>query len=108
MPTGSYCGIVYVDTNGNTQTTNFITGDGTFRTIAVTFSNFDHFLRLQIGIRADATTVNASNVHIMFSKTQPTAWQPYENICPISGHTEVVTHRTGKNLFDKTATDAQN
>ena len=27
-------------------------------------------------------------------------FEPYENICPISGHTEVDTKRTGKNLFD--------
>ena len=30
----------------------------------------------------------------------PTSWTPYTNICPIYGHTEVVTQRTGKNLFD--------
>ena len=29
-----------------------------------------------------------------------TSWTPYSNICPISGHTDVVTHRTGKNWFD--------
>ena len=28
------------------------------------------------------------------------AWAPYENICPISGHTECNVTRTGKNLFD--------
>lgn len=27
-------------------------------------------------------------------------YHPYSNICPISGKTEVVTHRTGKNLLD--------
>ena len=29
-----------------------------------------------------------------------TAYAPYENICPISGHTEVDTEVCGKNLFD--------
>lgn len=28
-----------------------------------------------------------------------TAWEPYENICPISGHDEVNITRTGKNLI---------
>ena len=28
-----------------------------------------------------------------------TSWTPYENICPIDGHTAVNTHRTGKNLL---------
>jgi hypothetical protein len=32
-----------------------------------------------------------------------TAWTPYSNICPISGRTEVVTQRTGKNLLPKYA-----
>ena len=32
--------------------------------------------------------------------TDPTVFAPYENICPISGHTEVNVYRTGKNLFD--------
>ena len=34
------------------------------------------------------------------SGSSATAWTPYSNICPISGHTEVDTHRTGKNLLD--------
>ena len=29
-----------------------------------------------------------------------TSFEPYSNICPISGHTEVETHRTGKNLWN--------
>lgn len=28
------------------------------------------------------------------------SWTPYENICPISGHTQAIVTRTGKNLFD--------
>lgn len=30
----------------------------------------------------------------------PTDWTPWENICPISGHTSAVVTRTGKNLLD--------
>lgn len=33
-----------------------------------------------------------------------TAYAPYENICPISGRTEVEVTRTGKNLLQNTAT----
>ena len=32
--------------------------------------------------------------------TAPTAWTPYENICPISGHTGAEIEQTGKNLYD--------
>lgn len=30
-----------------------------------------------------------------------TSYEPYSNICPISGHTEVDTHRTGVNVWDE-------
>lgn len=33
--------------------------------------------------------------------SSPTAWQPYSNICPISGHTEAVVTRTGVNVWDE-------
>lgn len=32
-----------------------------------------------------------------------TPYAPYENLCPISGHTEVNVYWTGKNLFDSSA-----
>lgn len=32
-----------------------------------------------------------------------TSWEPYENICPISGLTGLSVYRTGRNLFDKDA-----
>lgn len=38
---------------------------------------------------------------MVISSTESTAWSPYENICPISGHTSVVVTRTGKNLLAK-------
>ena len=34
-----------------------------------------------------------------------TAWSPYENICPISGHTSAVVTRTGKNIAIPTVTE---
>ena len=39
---------------------------------------------------------------IVKSGAVPTAWSPYENICPISGHSQAVVTRTGKNLFGGT------
>ena len=32
-----------------------------------------------------------------------TSWEPYENICPISGRTGLSVYRTGKNLVDQSA-----
>ena len=38
------------------------------------------------------------------SGSTATSWQPYSNICPISGHTEVNVYRAGKNLIWRDAT----
>ena len=46
-----------------------------------------------------ATTI--SNVQIESGSTA-TFYVPYSNVCPISGHTQAVVTRTGKNLFDIT------
>jgi len=35
------------------------------------------------------------------SGSSATAWTPYSNICPISGHTEVNVYRTGVNVWDE-------
>ena len=44
--------------------------------------------------------VHYRNIQLESGSTA-TAWAPYENIAPIGGRTEVDTHRTGVNLFDK-------
>ena len=41
------------------------------------------------------------------SDSTATSWTPYTNICPISGRTEVVTSRCGKNLWNKDRADAE-
>ena len=61
-------------------------------------------------VRARPTALNGktlSNVklYIQLEKgSTATAWGPYENICPISGHTQAVVTRCGKNLFNKSNT----
>lgn len=46
------------------------------------------------------TLTSGSVANIMLeSGTTPSSYEPYSNICPISGRTEAVTQRTGKNLF---------
>lgn len=51
-------------------------------------------------VRLSIPTANA-NVMQLEEGSTATTYSPYSNICPISGRTEVVTQRTGKNLFDK-------
>ncbi|MBQ1760677.1 MAG: hypothetical protein IIZ94_13465 [Prevotella sp.] len=59
---------------------------------------------LVIGLQnmVNGSSYNFDVYPIIYSGTAPTAWTPYENICPISGHDEVVVVRTGKNLADFT------
>lgn len=58
------------------------------------------YIDMQIGIAATVTTLNATGIRVQIQRgsTAPTEWTPYENICPISGRTEVNVTRTGKNL----------
>ena len=48
-------------------------------------------------------TYNVTNKFISLTKGETlTEWQPYENICPIYGHSEVDVYATGKNLLNLT------
>ena len=102
FPTGIYCDIVYRDTNNTVKTFEYMVGNGNFKTLSGTFSDFSRFERLQIGVAGNATTINASNVHVMFSKTAPASWSPYSNVCPISGFTGMNLKTSGTNIADKT------
>ena len=42
---------------------------------------------------------------IRLSSVSDATYEPYSNICPISGRTSVETTRTGKNLFDASVTE---
>lgn len=83
---------VFRDANGNYHTDNQVntvnkvitfTGEpnsiSLYVTSGTTLSNFVVKPQLELGYTA-------------------TAWQPYSNICPITGHDEVTVTRTGKNL----------
>ena len=45
-------------------------------------------------------TMEVNDFMINLSSATATSWAPYSNVCPISGHTQAVVTRTGKNLFD--------
>lgn len=55
------------------------------------------WFRLNSDTGATTATIHVENIQLEFSSTA-TAWQPYSNICPITGHDEVTVTRTGKNL----------
>lgn len=57
------------------------------------------WVRLQVP--TSGTAINNIKVYPFwcYSSNKLTQYEPYENICPISGHTDVVVSRTGKNLL---------
>lgn len=55
----------------------------------------------RIRVASGTTLSNFKMSPILVSgTTAETSWTPYENICPISGHTEVNVERAGVNLFN--------
>ncbi len=67
---------VAISPNGNTITTRITVFQG------VTMNNVKFYPMIRLATETDPT------------------WQPYSNICPITGNDEVRVTRTGKNLFD--------
>ena len=95
-----------VEAVGNSGT-NYKTVSGTAEfgisddwTMTSTSATTSTWLRLQI--QNAGTTINNVTVYpfYCYSSNKMTEYEPYENVCPISGHTEVDTKRTGKNLLN--------
>ena len=72
-------------------------GTGTFTTstsakwIAIKLANIE---------RTDSEAT-ASTAQVEIGSSVSTSWTPYSNICPISGHTEVVAEVCGVNVWDE-------
>ena len=77
-------GTTYETKNGDVTFT--LTGQTTFTVNLLTRPSYAQAVKVYPMIR-------------LASETDAT-FAPYENICPISGRTEIVTHRTGKNLLN--------
>jgi hypothetical protein len=101
LPSGTYGQITYNKTGGGVDILAYINGDGSFHKVSFTLpANFDSVARVQIGISASLTTINASGIQCGVYAENPTSWTPYSNICPISGWDGLEGRRTGKNLID--------
>lgn len=66
----------------------------------VSFNSLDEGLKFAIVVFSGATVNNLTFYPMVRLSTTDATWQPYENICPISGWDEVNVVRTGKNLID--------
>ena len=73
-------------------------------TVNIDYSDYD---AITAGIYVgNGRTIDNVTIYPMvrLSSASDATYEPYENICPISGRTSVETTRTGKNLLENTAT----
>lgn len=75
------------------------------------FSNSSNFFRFRWQADADIIVIESKNMvqnqlytivayPIVYDGTAPTAWTPYENLCPISGHSSVTLNHAGTSQSD--------
>lgn len=81
-------GSIWVNPN---EKTSFVTLSGDATTFRIFANGFDWTTSKGVEV-----TIKGLEV----SYTEPTAWTPYSNICPISGRTEANVAQTGKNLVN--------
>ena len=95
-----WCEKASADATTNTYLTTFSSNATSFKTKST--SNVICIQFSKTGISAN----DFNGIEVQIEKgTVNTSYEPYSNICPISGHTEVNVVRTGKNLFDKDAVE---
>ena len=76
--------------------------DNTASSITITTGDTVGYIVAWVWNSADTTDVSNMIASVQVEEgSTATTWEPYSNICPISGHTEVDVQRDGKNLFDK-------
>ena len=82
---------------GNTLIAQSANGDAPAQ---VTLTASDTTVRATIYINSGVTLNNVKFYPMLrLASVSDATYEPYENICPISGHTSVDTYRTGKNLL---------
>lgn len=82
----------------DTEPTSWINAGATIGVnSAYTFTATKAWAQIAYELQGNATITNAQ-IEIGSSAT---AWSPYSNICPISGHTEVNVYRAGVNVWDE-------
>jgi hypothetical protein len=100
-PNNAFVGVNINGTSGAYDTTSNSTSVS--NTFTVTEGDYV-YVRIRI---PQGTTLNnyICKPMIRLASVSDATFEPYSNICPISGRTEVVTQRTGKNLFGGTFLD---
>lgn len=101
VATDSRVSLFAITDNGNPQK-NMNVVNGMTTTTATTDTTISKF-RLRAPIGVTLTDFKCSPM-LQIGGIAPTVFSPYENICPISGWTQVDVEQSGINLFDKAKT----
>ena len=100
LPAGTYT-LSYTAPSGNVR---MRTSEDDYATEITVYTTKTFTLGTDVGIRLK---VGVTGTYPFVCKTQiesgstATAYAPYSNICPISGHTQAVVTRTGVNVWDE-------
>lgn len=103
LPAGTYTFSNGISDNNNKVYCQAVSADHVWfsRTGSDTFTltQATTITRLDIGINAaNGESINVVVKPQLEKGSVATAWTPYSNICPITGHTGATLYRTGKNL----------
>ena len=93
---------VYVAVNGTAQGNN-----STSRTYTFTLAEAST-VRLEVRVDRNVTFTDTEMTPHCSEGSNLLEWSPYENICPITGHTSATVTRTGKNLLKPPAVSTSN
>jgi hypothetical protein len=98
--TGDY-NAMYVVMNSEWLSTQVIKVNDTEAMYNLTFTADSNIYYIGVYVTTESSTgeIIVKNFQLELGSTA-TAFEPYSNICPISGYTGVELTRTGKNLFD--------
>jgi phage-related protein len=92
-------GIIYIFPNGTTTGMVRVT-NRVQKYVSYTATSGVTFVTFRFGVSNSGDTISYKNIQIEKGSTA-TAWSPYENICEISGSTELEVVDCGCNLWDE-------
>ncbi|MBO6078237.1 MAG: hypothetical protein J6P66_05735 [Bacteroidaceae bacterium] len=113
LPSGSYKFVVDTKTVGSTGKGCVFKDSSNNDVLSINSANlfaevgvvaYDFTLSAETSFGAEIKHGGAVARFMIVSSTVANTWQPYTNICPISGHTEASVHRDGRNFLDTSTT----
>lgn len=94
-------GLVYIFGNGGTSSMTNVYSS--VKTLKYVVPDGITFITIRLGVQGTGNTATYKNIQVE-KGTTATAYTPYSNIRPISGHTGAKLTKCGKNLLPNTAT----